>query len=201
MAVAPIRCRPWVAALMVLMLSANAAHGYAESLPLKPVSDVPLSGGTTRLDYESLDPRDGRLFIAHLGDSMVTVFDIGAGKVLQDIHGVGHVHGVLVVPELERVYASATQTDEVVVIDEQQPGRSPPAFRVAAIRTAWPTHRFSTSSTSPTRPAPRRRSSIPPPIRASRPCGSEAKPATRGMTRCPVISSSTSRVATVAWWR
>lgn len=90
----------------------------AGGLPLQSVKDVSLTGNTTRLDYESYDSRKGLLFLAHLGDSMVTIFDTSADKVVTDIHNVGHVHGVLVVPELGRVYASATQTDEVVAIDE-----------------------------------------------------------------------------------
>jgi len=104
---------------LCLLLAAACAPALAVGapLPLKLVSDAPLTGGTTRFDYESLDARDGRLFIAHLGDSTVTVFDTAANKVIQDIGEVGHVHGVLVVPELDRVYASATQTDEVVAID------------------------------------------------------------------------------------
>ncbi|MGE5625249.1 MAG: YncE family protein [Bacillota bacterium] len=98
---------------------AAAAAQAAAPLPLVQVKDVPLTGGTTRLDYASPDPRNGLLFLAHLGDSTVTVFDTGSDKVVKDIADVGHVHGVLVVPELDRVYASATRTDEVVVIDEK----------------------------------------------------------------------------------
>src|SRR5689334_19213017 len=45
------------------------------TIPLKVVADVPLSGGTTRLDYQSFDNASGRLFIAHLGSDLVTVFD------------------------------------------------------------------------------------------------------------------------------
>ena len=98
-----------------------AASAIAEeaALPLLAVADVPLSGGTTRLDYESLDPQTHRLFIAHLGDSVVSVFDTQEQKLIADIPDVGHVHGVLVVPELGRVYASATQSNEVVAIDEK----------------------------------------------------------------------------------
>jgi YVTN family beta-propeller protein len=81
------------------------------------VADAPLSGGTTRWDYASLDPATHRLYLAHLGDSVVTVFDTQTQKVLADVSNVSHVHGVLFVPELGRVYASATGTNEVVAID------------------------------------------------------------------------------------
>lgn len=103
-------------AVLLAMVALNASAGG--SLPLTRVADFPLSGKATRLDYESLDPRTARLYIAHLGDSAVIVFDTQSGKVIQDIADVGQVHGVLVVPELNRVYASATQSDEVVAIDE-----------------------------------------------------------------------------------
>lgn len=108
---------PRPAALVALLALALPAIASAAGLPLKQVADVPLTGGATRLDYESLDPRDGRLYIAHLGDSDVIVFATRTEKVIQDIPGVGHVHGVLAVPALDRVYASATLSDEVVAID------------------------------------------------------------------------------------
>src|SRR5262249_61702815 len=56
-----------------LMLSAAIAAG--PTFRLQPVSDVPLGGTTTRMDYESLDPDRHLLFIAHLGDSAGNVFD------------------------------------------------------------------------------------------------------------------------------
>lgn len=88
-----------------------------DAVPLKLVADVRLSGETTRFDYASLDAAAHRLYIAHLGDSVVTVFDTENQTVIAEIPKIGHVHGVLAVPELGRVYASATQTDEVVAID------------------------------------------------------------------------------------
>ena len=118
MDVGSIRHRPVAGFLAAALMAAVTSQASADSLPLRQIADVPLSGGATRLDYESLDSRDGRLFIAHLGDSMVTVFDTGTGKIIKDIPDVGYVHGVLVVPELDRVYASATKTNEVVAIDE-----------------------------------------------------------------------------------
>src|SRR6476619_4454545 len=51
---------------------ADTASG---TLPLRVLTDVPLTGGTTRFDYQSLDS-SGRLYIAHLGSDLLTVFDV-----------------------------------------------------------------------------------------------------------------------------
>jgi len=101
---------------MIAATFCSAAN--TKALPLEPVADIPLGGHTTRLDYESVDPGRHLLFIAHLGDSAVIVFDTQARRVVSRIADVSHVHGVLVIPELGRVYASATGTNQVVAIDE-----------------------------------------------------------------------------------
>ncbi len=88
-------------------------------LPLRNISDVPLTGRATRLDYQSFDQQSGRLYIAHLGDDMITVFDTNTGKVIGDVKDLKRVHGVLAVPELHRIYATATGTHELAVIDDQ----------------------------------------------------------------------------------
>jgi DNA-binding beta-propeller fold protein YncE len=88
-------------------------------LRLQSVADIPLGGHPTRLDYASLDAGRHLLFIAHLGDSEVIVFDTEARRVVKRIANVSHVHGVLAIPDLGRVYASATGTNEVVAIDEK----------------------------------------------------------------------------------
>ena len=82
------------------------------------IADAPLTGHTTRWDYASVDGGKHRLYIAHLGDSVVTVFDTRRRVVVKDIPEVSHVHGVLAIPQLARVYASATGTNEVVAIDD-----------------------------------------------------------------------------------
>lgn len=89
------------------------------SLPLRVLTDAPLTGGTTRFDYQSLDSTSGRLYIAHLGSDLMTVFDVNKQTVVGDVKELKHVHGVLAVPELRRVYASATGTNELAVIDDQ----------------------------------------------------------------------------------
>ena len=91
----------------------------ANTLPLKVLADIPLSGGTTRLDYQSLDSASGRLYIAHLGSDLMTVFDVNKETIVGDVKDLKRVHGVLAVPELHRVYASATGTNELAVIDDQ----------------------------------------------------------------------------------
>ncbi|WP_423761036.1 hypothetical protein [Burkholderia sp. NLJ2] len=107
-----------IAAGLVAHRPSRAADAAAPApLPLRQVADIPLPGGTTRFDYESIDPNRNLLFIAHLGDSEIVVVDLRASKVVARIGNVSSVHGVLAVPELSRVYASATGTDEVVAID------------------------------------------------------------------------------------
>jgi len=92
----------------------------SSKLPLRILRDVQLSGASSRLDYQSLDSGSGRLYIAHLGDNMMTVFDTNTESVIGDVRGLSHVHGVLAVPELHRVYATATGTNELAVIDDQK---------------------------------------------------------------------------------
>jgi YVTN family beta-propeller protein len=83
------------------------------------VHDVPLPGDTSRFDYVTLDPGSHRLFIAHLGAGTVPVYDIGTGAIIGEVQNVPGVHGTLAVPELGRVYASATGINQVAVIDPQ----------------------------------------------------------------------------------
>lgn len=116
--------KPWhtwlqagVAITLLSVITAACSRTNGTPLPLTTVADLPLSGGTTRWDYASFDQARHHLFLAHLGDSVVTVIDTRAQRVAADIPHISHVHGVLAVPELDRIYASATGTDEVVTID------------------------------------------------------------------------------------
>jgi len=96
-----------------------SAASLIANLPLRTLTEVPLTGGTTRLDYQSLDSDTGRLYIAHLGSDLMTVFDLNKETIVGDVKDLKRVHGVLAVPELHRVYASATGTNELAVIDDQ----------------------------------------------------------------------------------
>jgi YVTN family beta-propeller protein len=106
-------------ALAALLLLRSSEVVKAQSF-LKAVADVSLPGGTTRFDYQSLDPKTGRLYLSHMGDGTVVVFDTKTNKVLANIPGFPTVTGVLVVPALKSVYASVTRNHEVVVLDTEK---------------------------------------------------------------------------------
>jgi YVTN family beta-propeller protein len=105
----------------LLLASCSRGHQAAtpDALGLRQIADVPLPGSTSRWDYASLDPSTGRLYIAHLGGSSVTVFDTKSQQVVTDITGIASAHGVIAVPQLKRVYATATGDNQVVTIDAQ----------------------------------------------------------------------------------
>jgi len=89
------------------------------ALPLATVATVALPGAASRFDYESLDSKTNLLFLAHLAASEVIVFSVKSNRVVATIPDVDHVHGVLAVPQLGRVFATATGTNDVAVIDER----------------------------------------------------------------------------------
>ena len=105
-----------VAAVILPGLLRTSNAGPA--LPLRQAGVLALPGGSTRFDYESLDPGRGLLFIAHLGDSQVIETDVRTSRVVRIITGLPGVHGVLVVPALHRVYATATGANQMAAIDE-----------------------------------------------------------------------------------
>jgi DNA-binding beta-propeller fold protein YncE len=95
--------------------AALLAAGTA-SLPLVPVARVGLPGSSNRFDYTSIDPATNRLWIAHMNADRLLAFDLRRRRVIRTIDAPG-VHGVISVPELGRVFASATDAHEVLTID------------------------------------------------------------------------------------
>lgn len=102
------------AALAVTMTTSPSAG----SLPLRRVADIRLPGGSSRFDYQSLDPQRNRLYIAHLGAGTVVAVDVRRRRVVREIDDIPSAHGVLAVPALGRVYAAATGSHELVTIRE-----------------------------------------------------------------------------------
>lgn len=104
--------------LLPLFLISIAAHLSADPL-LKKIGDIPLPGGTTRFDYQSLDPAAHRLYFSHMGDGELMVFDTHDEKLIAHIPGFPAMTGVLAVPSLHRVYGSVTKNHEVAVVETQ----------------------------------------------------------------------------------
>ena len=96
----------------------GATSKEGQVLPLRERNDIALPGPANRFDYQSYDPRTHLLFVAHLGAGTIVVVNTESEKVVAEIPSISQVHGVLVVPELGQVYASATGTNEIVAIDE-----------------------------------------------------------------------------------
>src|SRR6476469_1484820 len=90
-------------------------------LPLRQVSETPLTGGPVRFDYTALDAERGRLFIAHMGAGELIDVDMHSHEVVRtvpDLPDLPDVHGVIVVPDKHRVYATATGDNQLVAINE-----------------------------------------------------------------------------------
>ncbi|WP_043726514.1 YncE family protein [Kutzneria sp. 744] len=107
-----------VAAGVVAFVLTRGPSAPNSPLPLRTVHELALPGDNSRFDYASLDAQRGLLFVAHLGASEVIEIDVHANKVVRTIPNVSQVHGVFVVPALHRVYATATGTNQVVVLNE-----------------------------------------------------------------------------------
>jgi DNA-binding beta-propeller fold protein YncE len=99
------------------------AHFHAEASDqgggnvLKQVAEIPLPGPAVRFDYQSLDSRNGRLYIAHMNADQLVVFDTQKRQVVANLDGFKRVHGVTAVPEVGRVFASATGDHRMVALD------------------------------------------------------------------------------------
>ncbi len=103
--------------LLVALLAASPREGGF--FPLSPVADVPLPGYASRFDYQWVDPVNRRLYVAHLGDSSLVVFDLDGQRVITEIKGLPSVHGVVAAPEQHLVFATATAQKSLAVIDDR----------------------------------------------------------------------------------
>ena len=91
--------------------------GEVDGNILKTVADIPMPGPAVRFDYQSLDVLHSRLYIAHMNADQLIVFDTQKRQVVANLDGFERVHGVIAVPEISRVFASATGGHEMVAVD------------------------------------------------------------------------------------
>jgi DNA-binding beta-propeller fold protein YncE len=104
-----------VLALAVLVFGSPP---MGSSLP-QAVAEVPLPGRASRFDYQAVDPVHRRLYIAHLGDSSLLVFDLDGQRILQEVPGLPSVHGVAIAPEQHLIFATATAEKTLALIDDR----------------------------------------------------------------------------------
>ena len=88
-----------------------------ESTPLTKVVYIPLPGPAVRFDYQSLDRTHGRLYIAHMNANQLVVFDVKKREVVANLDGFPSVHGVRAVPQINRVFASATGEHKLAIVE------------------------------------------------------------------------------------
>jgi DNA-binding beta-propeller fold protein YncE len=96
----------------------NSGAVQAASI-LKTVAEIPMPGAAVRFDYQCLDPQSGMLYISHMNDDHLVVFNTVNRTVTANLDGFKRVHGVWAVPELSRVYASVTGEHAVAVVDSK----------------------------------------------------------------------------------
>jgi DNA-binding beta-propeller fold protein YncE len=112
-----------LAVLSLAIGCGSSAQQDAGNLPLRRVSATPLPGGPVRFDYTALDNSRGLLFIAHMGAGELVEVDVHAHKVVRTIGDLPDVHGVIVVPDMRRLFATATGRNQMVAIDEDSGAR------------------------------------------------------------------------------
>lgn len=109
----------WVFAFTAVLASTNCFAQTPCAKVLDLVADVPMPGGAVRFDYQSMDAQHGRLYIAHMNDDHLVVFDTAKREVVANLDGFRRVHGVIAVPEAERIFASATGDHQMIAVDMQ----------------------------------------------------------------------------------
>jgi DNA-binding beta-propeller fold protein YncE len=80
-------------------------------------TDIALPGAATRFDYQVLDTGTGRLYLAHMGDGQIVVFDIATQQVTGTIDNLPQVTGLALIPGTSQLYASVSATHQIAAID------------------------------------------------------------------------------------
>lgn len=100
---------------LVMLLSCAPAWAAPHATGPYAVTRYDTLGGPGGWDYLSLDPASHHLFIAR--NDRVMVVDTRTGKLVAQIPGMQHAHGVVLVPAHHRGYVSNGHGNNVSVID------------------------------------------------------------------------------------
>src|ERR1700681_1496098 len=106
-----------IAELALVALVPFLVAGAPMPLPLYVVSEVLLDGNMHRFEAQSFDAKSGMLFIADFAGGRVIVFATRKNRVVKVVRDLPSAHGILVVPQLHRIYVSEPGAYEIAAID------------------------------------------------------------------------------------
>src|SRR6202022_1436469 len=104
-----------------IALAASLAVGPAQSAPadspftLERTLTIPAVPPGPYSDYLSLDPAGQRLFATPQAAKAVAVLDLGSGRVLKMITGIGNSHGIYYSAPLKRLFVAGGASGDIKV--------------------------------------------------------------------------------------
>lgn len=107
---------------LILLFGVFSACAFVQRSRVSATSesgDVPLPGPAVRFRYQSFEPSQGRLYIAHMNADQLVVFAVKKREVVANLDGFPNFHGVWAVAELGRVCAAVTGEYKIAVVDMQ----------------------------------------------------------------------------------
>jgi DNA-binding beta-propeller fold protein YncE len=93
---------------------ASAPVSSSPNLPLTLVADAPLPGGSTRFDYQEIDPSKGHLVVAHMNDASVLVLNLADASVAKLLPSISTPRGVAIGDG--RIFVTSSPS-QLVIID------------------------------------------------------------------------------------
>jgi DNA-binding beta-propeller fold protein YncE len=100
--------------MIALFVAAIGAAPGGNSL--SKVVDIPLPGNPNRFDYQNLDPQAKILYLNHMNDGELVIFDVANRKVVDHLKGFPRCTGVIVVPSIQKVFVSTPGSHEVAIV-------------------------------------------------------------------------------------
>src|SRR5437899_1588152 len=107
------------AALLWSLPPASSPRAESAEPRLSKLTDLSLPGQPSRFDYQSFDSGARRLYFSHMGDGELMVLNTETREIVAHLPGFPRTTGVLVVPELQKVFVSVPGNHEVAVVDTQ----------------------------------------------------------------------------------
>src|SRR5438445_7027986 len=102
-------------ALLCIFCRGIESSPAASLSPLAFVADVPLPGRPVRFDYQDIDAKNKRLFIAHMNDDSLVVVSTVDGKTVKVIDKIPTPRGVVVAESAKRVFVTSSPSKLVIV--------------------------------------------------------------------------------------